>query len=78
MRHEKVLKMDNGTEIKVSVTIWTDSLRREFGYNHHVTTKAKGERRFNDISIETYQALEVGLNNLIESAKNELWQKLKP
>jgi hypothetical protein len=74
MKLEKVVQLENGSEVKILVSIWVDSVKNEFAYNHAITLKPKGKKEFS-IALPPYS---VEVNKAIDVAKTELWKKLKP
>lgn len=74
MRHEKIIKLESGAEVKIEVSIWVDDIRDKFDYTHCITFKPAGKRKFVNIDQEPSDGVKVH----IEKAKEELWQKLKP
>lgn len=71
MKHEKIIKRDNGDRVKISVSIYVESFGNDFKYNYGVDICPAGRRKF------TYGYGEATPEE-IHQAKLELWEKIKP
>lgn len=56
MNHEKIYTREDGTKVKIAVSLWVDSFRDEFRYSSSVQTCLKGKRKWkSDFSFQDYQ-----------------------
>lgn len=96
MRHEKIIKRENGNSIKIEVSVYLDNYGSQSAqYNVIVTSKDKGKRNWRYVtSHDSFEYrklnfrerqlfddrlfLEYVTKEEIQSAKEELWQLLKP
>lgn len=80
MRHEKQFTKDNGDQIRVTATLYTDSFTSNVNYNISVAHLQKGKRKWK-LAIqrgETEELLALATPQEIWQTKMELWEKLKP
>ena len=60
MRHETILKREDGSQVKISVTLYINSTTEKPEYNISVTTRGKGKRNWLgciDTDIWTYRQM---------------------
>ncbi len=93
MRHEKVIKREDGSRVKIDVDFREDHSDVTYGIN--VLTSSKGKRKFRetvnsddwdrrslDMDKRPAHDMKIYLKHVtaeeIQSAKLELWEKLKP
>jgi hypothetical protein len=57
MKLEKVVQLENGSEAKILVSIWVDSVKNEFAYNHAITIKPKGKKEFSIAQLKLIKPL---------------------
>jgi hypothetical protein len=73
MMHEKIIKREDGTQIKIDVAVYTDHLRENIcRYNTYISSKGKGK---NDWIWDSH---DIVTPEELQAAKMELWEMLKP
>ena len=93
-KHEKVFKNEDGSQIKVMVSLYEGS-GQSMGYNFSVQQRARGKRLWRSlISVDSYHYRRLSLEDRekckfdeymrivgadrIHETAHELWEKIKP
>jgi hypothetical protein len=92
MRHEKIIKRDDGSRVEIAINFWENSDKPVYDVSLQVCDA--GKRKFRRIETDDYQYRALSMDDRkkymlkifleyvsaeeIQQAKLELWYKLKP
>ena len=76
MRHEKIFKREDGTQVQISITLSVETYRDSHRYEPQVRCKYKGKRTW--ISPLLEDTFKFTTPQEIQEVALELWEQLKP
>ena len=77
MLHEKIIKREDGTQVKIEVFIFIEYVGDVVHWNTEIQTKDKGRKKWCNLHPEVDESSIVSEEE-IYTAKLELWKNLKP
>jgi hypothetical protein len=75
MRHEKIIKREDGSQVSIEVSFTSDYFRRTFDYDVEVRTRENGKRKWVEVSYPYQQQWRAA--NLPTRAKMKMEEYLK-
>lgn len=72
MRHKKIIKRSDGSQVKIDVRFWADSSRDEFNYRINVSTCAPKKRTWKYLGFDdNYEYRQLDLQERIKFVESK-------
>jgi hypothetical protein len=75
MKHEKVFKREDGSAIKITVSLYVELMKNEFYWNYQIEMRSPGKRKYRPVKVvgEPFY-----FSDEIFETQNELYNLIKP